>query len=108
MEISNFTEETCTGTGDTLELSGATTGKIPFSASYSDGDLVPYALEDSDGIDNITISKNTIIMLDELASNRGIIADTEAVLSTSEGVTNDNITITYTAPYAQATNELDN
>ena len=46
----NFTEETCTGTGDTLTLLGATTGNLPFSLSYADGDLVMGPLEDSGGI----------------------------------------------------------
>jgi hypothetical protein len=45
----NFTEETCTGTGDTLTLLGATTGNLPFSLSYADGDLVMGPLEDSGG-----------------------------------------------------------
>lgn len=47
--FANFTEESCTGTGDTLTLTGASTGAIPFSASFADGDLVSYALEDSGG-----------------------------------------------------------
>ena len=46
----NFTEETCTGTGGTLTLTGVTTGNIAFSLSYADGDLVAYALEDSAGV----------------------------------------------------------
>jgi hypothetical protein len=45
----NFTEETCTGTGATLVLTGATTGSIQFSKTFSDGDEVAYALEDSGG-----------------------------------------------------------
>lgn len=47
--FANFTEETCTGTGDTLALSGAATGMIPFSESFADGDLISYVLEDSAG-----------------------------------------------------------
>jgi hypothetical protein len=47
--FANFTEETCTGTGDTLALAGAVTGAIPFSASFADGDLVAYVVEDSGG-----------------------------------------------------------
>lgn len=46
----NFTEETATGTGDVLTLSGATSGNIPFSASFLDGDLVAYVIEDSSGV----------------------------------------------------------
>lgn len=45
----NFTEETCTGTGDTLTLSGLTTGNLTFSTSFADGDLVSYVVEDSGG-----------------------------------------------------------
>jgi len=47
--FSNFTEETCTGTGATLALAGATTSMIPFSESFADGDLVAYVVEDSGG-----------------------------------------------------------
>lgn len=47
--FANFTEETCTGTGATLALAGATTGRIEFSKSFADGDLVAYVLEDSGG-----------------------------------------------------------
>ena len=43
----NFTTEKCTGTGDTLELSGAVSGQIQFSKSFADGDFVAYVLEDS-------------------------------------------------------------
>jgi hypothetical protein len=50
----NFTEETCTGTGDTLTLAGATTDNLAFSLSYADGDLVAYAVEDSGGSIKIT------------------------------------------------------
>jgi hypothetical protein len=50
----NFTEETCTGTGVTLTLAGATTDNLAFSLSYADGDLVAYAVEDSGGSIKIT------------------------------------------------------
>jgi hypothetical protein len=50
----NFTEETCTGTGDTLTPTGATTDNLAFSLSYADGDLVAYALNDSGGSIKIT------------------------------------------------------
>ncbi len=46
---SNFTEETGTGTGDTLALAGATSGNIQFQDSFADGDLVAYVVEDSGG-----------------------------------------------------------
>jgi len=48
--FANFTEETCTGTGDTLTLLGATTGNIAFSQSFSDGDVVSCSVIDADGI----------------------------------------------------------
>lgn len=46
----NFTAETCTGTGDTLELAGAVDEHIPFVESFADGDLVSYSLNDSGGV----------------------------------------------------------
>ena len=62
--FANFTEETCTGTGDVLTLAGATSGNIPFSASFSDGDLVSYSVIDADGITKVaglgTYSAGTI------------------------------------------------
>lgn len=48
--FANFTEETCTGTGNTLELIDATTGNIKFNKKFADGDLVDYVLEDSSGV----------------------------------------------------------
>ena len=45
----NFTEETCTGTGDILTLIGATTGNIRFDLSLSVGDFISCALVDSGG-----------------------------------------------------------
>ena len=47
--FANFTEETCTGTGDTMALAGATTGNIAFSESFADGQKVAYVIEDSGG-----------------------------------------------------------
>lgn len=47
--FANFTEETCTGTGATLALAGATSGNLAFSESFADGDLVAYVVEDSGG-----------------------------------------------------------
>ena len=52
--FANFTEERCLGTGDTLSLTGVTAGNIPFSASFADGDLIAYVVEDSGG--NIKVS----------------------------------------------------
>lgn len=48
--LANFTEETCTGTGTTLALAGATSGMIPFAQAFSDGDVVAYVVEDSGGV----------------------------------------------------------
>ncbi len=50
----NFTEETCTGTGNTLTLSGATAGSVPFAQSFADGQPVSYSVEDSAGVIKIT------------------------------------------------------
>jgi len=47
---SNFTAETCTGTGNVLTLLGALSGLLPFALSAADGEPVGYALVDSDGI----------------------------------------------------------
>ena len=48
--FANFTEETCTGTGNTIELSGATSNRIKFNESFSNGDLISYVIEDSGGV----------------------------------------------------------
>lgn len=48
--FANFTQETCTGTGDLLTLTGTTTGNRPFSRGFADGDLVDYAVRDSGGV----------------------------------------------------------
>lgn len=47
--ITNFTEESCNVTATTIELLGAASGRIPFSASFNDGDLVSYQLIQADG-----------------------------------------------------------
>ena len=49
-KFDNFIEEGCTGTGDLITCIGATEGNIPFSEGYSNGDQVPYSLEDSLGV----------------------------------------------------------
>jgi len=46
----DWTEETCTGTGDDITLTGATAGNLPFIKQFNDGDLVKYAIEDSAGV----------------------------------------------------------
>lgn len=65
----NFTEETCTGDGDTLELAGATTGSIPFSASYEDGDPVAYVLEDSGGTIKVSGVGTYVSATDDITRN---------------------------------------
>lgn len=77
--FANFTEETCTGTGDTLTLTGAITGMLPFSASFADGALVSYAVEDSGGsikiagIGTYNSSGNTITRADTWNYNGSVI-----------------------------------
>ena len=51
--FANFTEETCTGTGDVLTLAGATNGNLPFSASFNDGDSVACAVRDANGVTKV-------------------------------------------------------
>lgn len=51
--LSNFTRETCTGTGDAITLTGAVEGHIPFSASYANGDQVAYTIIDADGVKKV-------------------------------------------------------
>lgn len=48
--IANFTSETCTGTGDTLTLTGALPKLLPFNKSFEDGALVLYVVKDEDGV----------------------------------------------------------
>jgi len=45
--FANFTEETAIDSGGVLTLAGITTGMIPFSASFTDDDLVAYVAEDA-------------------------------------------------------------
>jgi len=67
--FSNFTTETCTGTGATLTLTGATTGQIAFSESFADGDLVSYALEDSGGSIKIAGIGTYVSATDDITRN---------------------------------------
>ena len=67
--FSNFTEETCTGIGDTLELAGATAGHIPFSASFADGDLVSYVVEDSGGSIKVAGIGTYVAATDDITRN---------------------------------------
>lgn len=45
----NFTKETCTGTGAVLTLTGAVASHLPFNLSFSVGERVSYSLVDSGG-----------------------------------------------------------
>lgn len=47
MYYENFIEETCDGTGATMALQGAISGRAPFSAKFADGEYVGYTIEDS-------------------------------------------------------------
>jgi len=67
--FANFTEETCTGTGDTLELAGAISGSIPFSESFADGDLVAYVLEDSGGTIKVAGVGVYVAVTDDITRN---------------------------------------
>lgn len=49
----NFLEETCTGTGTTITLAGATQYGIAFSNLYSNTDSVPYVIVDANGINRV-------------------------------------------------------
>jgi hypothetical protein len=80
--FANFTEETCTGTGDTLTATGATTENLEFSLSYADGALVQYSVRDSGGIIKVSgvgvfnTSPNTITRSDTYNYN-GTVVDKE-------------------------------
>jgi len=67
--FTNFTEETCTGTGDTLALAGATTGMIPFSESFADGDFISYAVTDSGGNIKVTGIGTYVAATDDITRN---------------------------------------
>lgn len=47
--LANFISETCTGTGDTLTLTGAVSGLLTYALNFADGDLVRYIVKDSGG-----------------------------------------------------------
>ena len=78
----NATVETGTGTGDTITLSGAVSGRIPFSASFADGDLVAYFIEDSGGsimvagVGTYNSPANTITRNDSWNYNGTVVDDT--------------------------------
>ena len=67
--LANFTEETCTGTGATLALAGATTGNIVFSESFADGDRVPYVAEDSGGTIKVAGVGTYVSATDDITRN---------------------------------------
>mgnify|MGYP000709871098 CR=1 FL=1 len=67
--FANFTQETCTGTGDTLALAGFTTDSIPFSASFADGDLVAYVVKDSGGSIKVSGIGTYVAATDDITRN---------------------------------------
>ena len=67
--FANLTEETCTGTGNTLALAGATLDSIPFSASFADGDLVAYVLRDSGGAIKVSGIGTYVAATDDITRN---------------------------------------
>jgi len=67
--FANFTEETCTGTGATLVLTGATSNSIAFSESFADGDLVAYVLEDSGGTIKVAGVGTYVSATDDITRN---------------------------------------
>jgi len=84
MSFSNFTQETCTGTGDTLTLTGATLKRIAFVKSFGDADPVTYVLVDSGGsiraagIGTYNSPANTITRNDSWNFNGTVIDDSPA------------------------------
>jgi hypothetical protein len=91
--FANFTEETCTGTGTTLALAGASAGHIPFSASFADGDLVSYVVEDSGGSIKVAGIGTYVAATDDITRNdtwnyNGTVVDTNpsANIALSAGV----------------------
>lgn len=67
--LANITEETCTGTGLTLALAGVTDGNVPFAKKYSNGDPVPYFLEDSAGIIRVGGTGTYVSATDDITRN---------------------------------------
>lgn len=67
--FSNFTEETATGTGNTLALAGATADHIAFGESFEDGDLVSYSLEDSGGTIKVAGIGTYVSATDDITRN---------------------------------------
>jgi len=66
---SNFTEETCTGTGDTMALAGVTTDNIVFSESFADGEEVAYVIEDSGGVIKVAGIGTYVSATDDITRN---------------------------------------
>lgn len=92
--FANRVEETCTGTGDTLSLTGATSGHRTFAQNFSDGDFVSYFLVDSGGTIEVggigtfnTGSPNTITRRDLYHWNGTVVAQKPATNPTLSGGT---------------------
>ena len=71
--LANFTEETCTGTGNTLALTGATTNRIPFGSAnggkFNNGDTVAYVVEDSGGTIKVAGIGTYVSATDDITRN---------------------------------------
>lgn len=73
--FANFTEETATDAGGVLTLLGSTSGMIPFSGSFIDGDLVSYvAVNATQKVAGIgTYSAGTLIRKDTWNYNGAVV-----------------------------------
>ena len=76
--FSNFTEESGTGTGNVIVLTGAAGNSIPYSASFADGDQVHYAMIDSGGrmatgLGTFDLANNSITRTDNWSYNGSIV-----------------------------------
>lgn len=65
----NFTEESCTGIGDTQALGGATSGNIPFSRGLVDGEQVHYVIDDSGGVIKVAGVGTYVLATDDITRN---------------------------------------
>lgn len=99
--LANFVEEACTGTGDTIQLTGALANKIPMGSAFSDGQAVDYIIEDYDGIVKVaglgiyTAASNTIARNDKWSwdgTDYVVAGDSNITLSDSTHVLRVGIT----------------
>lgn len=109
--FANFTEETCTGTGATLTLTGATTDNIAFSKTFLDGDVVFYTLRDSGGIIKIAgsgtyVSSSNSITRDDTWNWNGTIIDDNPSANIALSAGTHTITCTTTVATTYSRNRL--